>query len=467
MCHDGREIDVEVRGSLLTFNGRPSLLAVVSDVTERKRARQQLEDYASALQAANRSLEEYSFAAQAATRAKSEFLANMSHEIRTPLNAILGYSELIRGEEIDAQAPDERIESLDTILRNGKHLLSLINDVLDISKIEAGRFDVDIQPFSPWQLIEDVRRLIDIRAQQKGLAFRIEVETPLPATIQSDATRLRQILINLLGNAVKFTDKGSVRLRVALRREANAPRIEFGVIDTGRGISREYLDKIFGAFTQEPLGQKDCAAGGTGLGLTISRHLATLLGGQLTVESELGRGSIFLLNLPTGPLAGIEMVEPTDTPTYLPALPLIEKSRPAGVIRLEGRILLAEDGPDNQRLISHILRRAGAEVVAVENGAEAIAAVQQADREERPFQLVLMDIQMPVLDGFGATRELRRLGMKQPIVALTAHAMKQDRRRCIEAGCDDYATKPINRETLLRLAARHLGSARSAAPTMP
>ncbi|MDZ7619078.1 MAG: PAS domain S-box protein, partial [Patescibacteria group bacterium] len=211
---DGTEVDVEVRGAGLVFQGEPAMLAVLTDITEQQRAQRELREYAEAMQAANHSLEEYSFAAQAASRAKSEFLANMSHEIRTPMTAILGFAEMLRNDGDLSKAPPSRIEAIDTVLRNGEHLLRLINDILDLSKIEAGRFGVDRSECSLLSLVSDVQDMVEIRARAKNLPFIVEFAGAIPETIQSDATRLRQILVNLIGNAVKFTDSGEVRLRI-------------------------------------------------------------------------------------------------------------------------------------------------------------------------------------------------------------------------------------------------------------
>jgi len=453
---DGKQLEVEVRGAPLKFQGQLHLLAVVTDLTERNRAQRGLEEYAAALQAANRSLEEYSFAAQAATRAKSDFLANMSHEIRTPLTSILGYTELVLGEEVQAGAPAERIGALDTVLRNGNHLLALINDVLDLSKIEAGHFDVEVASCDVIKTVVDVQSIIAIRAREKGLEFAVDWPSALPASVQTDPIRLRQILINLLGNAVKFTDAGSVRLSIELDTSEPEPWIAFTIADTGSGISQDDLETIFEPFQQGEGHRTDSKLGGTGLGLTISQRFADMLGGQITAQSELGRGSRFRLTLPIGLVDGVEMVNPRTHPTTATPIALpgeVKKGRPE---KLAGRILLAEDGADNQRLISFILRRAGADVEAVDDGRQAVDAVLRARKQGHPFDLVLMDMQMPVLDGFGATAELRELGYQGPVVALTAHAMKEDRKRCLEAGCNDYATKPINRQTLLALAAEYL-----------
>ncbi len=454
VCRDGAEIDVEVHGASLIFRGEPALLAVLTDITERQRVQRELHEYAEALQTANHSLEEYSFAAQAASRAKSEFLANMSHEIRTPMTAILGFAEILRSEGDLSKAPPTRIEAIDTVLRNGEHLLRLINDILDLSKIEACRFGVERDECALLGLVSDVQDLVEIRARAKNLPFIVEYAGAVPETIQSDATRLRQILVNLIGNAVKFTDSGEVRLRMEHLDLPERSMLEFTVIDTGVGIAGDKLDSVFQPFTQAE--EHGGRRGGTGLGLTISRELARLLGGELTVESKVGEGSTFRLRVPTGPLDGIRRIaDPATTAVARRVKPLADQFDAASV-RLQGRILLAEDGPDNQRLIECILRRTGTEVVIVDDGQQAVERAEAADQAGESFDLILMDMQMPVLDGYEATRRLRRDGCAIPIVALTAHAMKGDRMKCLDAGCDDYATKPIQRPQLLRLVSHYL-----------
>ncbi|MFZ5831575.1 MAG: ATP-binding protein [Planctomycetota bacterium] len=417
------------------------------------RSQQGLEEYARALEQANHCLEEYTFTAQAATRAKSELLANMSHELRTPLTSILGFAEVLRNEGDIAKAPRARIEAIDTILRNGEHLLRLINDVLDLSKIEAGRFEIERCTCSLVQIVGEVQRLVVPRAREKHLAVQVQYLTRIPETIVSDPTRVRQILINLLGNAVKFTERGCVRLEVrCLDAEGPDPRIELAVIDTGIGMDGKQLAAIFEPFVQAHKG-RGVAHGGTGLGLAISRKLAGLLGGTIDAESAPGVGSTFRLTLPTGSLAGVPMVD-VSLAQCTAETPAAGSQQVDVAAPIYARILLADDGADNRRLISFLLRKAGVDVIAVEDGQMAIDAALSAVDQQTPFDLILMDIQMPVVDGYEATRQLRACGYRRPIVALTAHAMKDDRRKCLEAGCDDYATKPIQRAALLALVAR-------------
>ena len=387
--------------------------------------------------------------AEHANQAKSEFLANMSHEIRTPMTAIIGFAETLLDPTL---SEDQRSDAVATICRNGKHLLELINDILDLSKIEAGRLDIEWTSCSIGRVVVDAMALLQHRCDTKRLALHVEFDGPLPETIQSDPTRLRQILINLVGNAIKFTETGSVRLVIRVVDRDSAPMIEMDVIDTGIGMTREQASRLF-----KPFGQADASTtrkfGGTGLGLSISRRLARKMGGDIRVlSSEVGTGSQFRATVAAGSLEGVNWIDAPRLSTFAAK----RESAAASVVSaqcLSGRrILLAEDGPDNQRLISHVLNRAGAEVIAAENGKVAIGfALAAPDEDLGPFDLILMDMQMPVMDGYAATKLLRKRGHAGPIIALTAHAMAGDREKCLQAGCTDYATKPIDREKLIAL----------------
>jgi CheY-like chemotaxis protein len=343
------------------------------------------------------------------------------------------------------------------IHRNGEHLLEIINGILDISKIEAGKLEIERIPCSPVQIVSDVVSLMRTRATAKNLALEVEYQGDIPETIQTDPTRLRQILINLTGNAIKFTATGSVRIVVRMDEEpGHAPHLCCDVVDTGIGLTQDQIDKVFEPFTQADFSTTR-RFGGTGLGLTISKRLAAMLGGELTVRSQAGVGSTFTASVDAGSLDHVRRLS-------APSEALLEKAPPTPVfpaIRLQGRVLLAEDGPDNQRLISLLLKKVGLEVVVAENGQIAcdlaLPTQPPADGEDvRPFDLILMDIQMPVLDGYHATERLRNAGHRGPIVALTAHAMQSDRQRCLDAGFDDYATKPINRTEFFAMLQRHL-----------
>ncbi|MCC6229976.1 MAG: PAS domain S-box protein [Phycisphaerales bacterium] len=426
--------------------GRPlSVAGSIDDVTEwieaQEALRQSLHDLIQTRDAmaarqrelieSTQKLEAARAEAEAANRAKSDFLARVSHEFRTPLNAVLGFTELVDDEA-------SRVDALATIRCNAEHLLSLINDILDLSKIEAGKLKAASEPTDA---ISEIRHAVELhsqRAQAKGISLSCEVVNAPPGQIQSDPMRLRQILINLVGNAIKFTERGEVRVCVEYRADN---RLSVHVRDTGIGIDPRHLVSLF-----EPFQQVDSSmsrrSSGTGLGLSISKHLAEMLGGNITVQSEPGQGSVFALTISALPAKAIEREVQVGPP-------------PAHVTPLEGlRVLLAEDGEDNQRLFCCFLKRAGAVVTLANNGQEAIERAQQALAEGSPPQVLLMDMQMPILDGYEATSRLRAAGYSLPIVALTAHATLTDRQRCLDAGCDDFATKPISARDLIALCRR-------------
>jgi len=390
--------------------------------------------------------------AQAANQAKSDFLANMSHEIRTPMTSILGYAELLEEQDSDAV---KRHEHLAAIQRNGKHLLTLINDILDVSKIEAGQMTTERIECRICEVLADLLSLLRQRARDKGIQLEIEYRGEIPLRLYTDPTRLRQILVNLVGNAIKFTERGSVTLVVSMAAPSKhlKPRLQFEVIDTGIGLDSDKKENIFKAFTQAD-GTMSRRFGGTGLGLTISKGLAKMLGGDIQVESELGKGSTFTVTVETGPLDGVPMVADCRE-----AFQELENERQAQLrarppaTDLDGRILLVEDGLDNQRLLTFLLTKAGADVMVAENGKVGCEKALEAWRAGESYDLVFMDMQMPVMDGYQATRELRDAGYSLPIVALTAHAMSHERAKCLEAGCDDYFTKPVDRTRLIAVAA--------------
>ncbi|MCG8405890.1 MAG: ATP-binding protein [Phycisphaerales bacterium] len=381
--------------------------------------------------------------AEAATICKSEFLANMSHEIRTPMTAILGYAETIA----DNVTEPENIEAAGIIRRNGEHLLEIINDILDISKIEAGKMRVESSLCSPYEIATDVASLFRVRIEAKNLEFNIETVGPIPEAIQTDPSRLRQILVNLMGNSVKFTENGGIRLILRFVKDYEKPEMQFDILDTGIGMSKEKADKLFQAFSQ---GDTSLVRnfGGTGLGLTISKRFAEMLGGDITVvDTQEGVGTRFRVTVATGPLDGVKMLDDPAADRTVER----EKAKSSDIRgTLSGcRVLFAEDGPDNQRLISFILKKAGSEVVLVENGQLAVNEAMSAVAAGKPFDVILMDMQMPVLDGYSASSLLREKGYTGPIIALTAHAMAGDRKKCLDAGCTDYATKPVERKQLI------------------
>ncbi len=399
------------------------------------------------LRLANAALDRARDNADAANLSKSAFLANMSHEIRTPMTAILGFAQNLLDLELPAA---ERLNNARTICRNGEHLLQLINDILDISKIEAGKLEVERIRCSPVQVVAEVQSLMQVGADAKRLPMHVEFIGRIPETIETDPTRLRQILVNLLGNAIKFTEAGSVRL---VTRIVEGPALQFEVIDTGIGMTPAQLQRLFQPFAQAD-SSKTRRFGGTGLGLTISRRLAEMLGGTVTVNSASGEGSAFTVTIATGALDGIPLL---DNPTQALTLKMESPSAPQPEdLGLDCRILLAEDGPDNQRLITHLLRKAGAEVTVAENGRQAVEAALAAHNGGNPFDVILMDMQMPVMDGYEASALLRAKGYRGAIVAFTAHAMASDREKCLAAGCDEYASKPIDRGQLLATIRRQL-----------
>ena len=409
-------------------------------------ARGQAERQAGELAVLARDRDEARRAAQEASRLKSEFLAHTSHEIRTPMTALVGYTELLGDPDL---SPAERAEGLATIRRNGEHLMTIVNDILDLSKIESGRMTIERMACSPFALVAEVTAVLRPRAAHDGLDVEVGYRSPLPETIETDPTRLRQILLNLLGNAIKFTPRGSVRLEVGPVEDT---RLCFEVIDTGIGLDAEQQARLFTAFSQADASTTR-RFGGTGLGLAISKRLAGMLGGDLQVRSVPGEGSTFTLTIDVGSLAGVRLL---DRPPEVRAA--AERPEPSADERqaLRGRILLAEDGLDARRLLARHLRAAGAEVETAENGLVACELALRAAEAGAPYDLILMDMQMPELDGYAAAARLRAAGYRGPIVALTAHAMEDERARCLGAGCDGFATKPILRRTLIEVARAYL-----------
>jgi PAS domain S-box-containing protein len=393
--------------------------------------------------------------AEEASRAKSDFLANMSHEIRTPMAAILGYTDLLAEDGDRGSAPKHRLEYIETIQRNGEHLLTIINDILDLSKIEAGKMTVEHIETRPREILADVVCLMRVKATGKGIALAVEHETAVPETIQSDPVRLRQILVNLVGNAIKFTELGGVTIRVGLDRLASGgSQLRFSIVDTGIGMDDEQLGRLFSAFSQADASTTR-RFGGTGLGLRISQTLARMLGGDIVVCSTPGTGSTFTVTVDTGSLVGVAMLAPD---TGAPVTEIREPVKLGEARPLQGlRVFLAEDGPDNQRLISFHLVKCGAQVRVFENGRLALEAltvdgtVEGALLDDPPCDIVLTDMQMPEMDGYTLAATLRAKGWKRRIVALTAHAMSGDAQRCVESGCDTYASKPIDRAGLIEV----------------
>jgi len=426
---DGRIIDVDVTRHPLDLNGRTVALAVLQDVTERK-------EVAAALEKAKEAAEE-------ANRAKSEFLANMSHEIRTPMNGVLGMTDLL----LDTELNPEQLEYASLAKSSAESLLTIINDILDFSKIEAGRLELESIQFNLRESLAPTFKTLAIRAHQKGLELTCDIHPEVPEQLVGDSGRLKQVIINLVGNAVKFTEEGEVGLRVSM--DSNAPdglRLHFVVSDTGIGIAAEKQKAIFEAFSQAD-GSIARRFGGTGLGLTICSRMVEMMGGKIWVESAVGHGSAFHFTASLG-------VGKDVTKTPLLNAPGREQE-PEGVAARrtvpEGRklrLLLVEDDAVNQRLAQALLEKKGHRVTIAGNGREALAAL---DREK--FDAVLMDVQMPEMDGFEATAAIRArerdTGRHLPIIAMTAYTMAGDRERCLKAGMDSYISKPLNFQELM------------------
>ncbi len=447
-------------------NNLPYRMAgIITDVTDRRRleddrnryiadlqtSRDQIAAQAAQLLQQTEVLQHTQKLAEVASRSKSEFLANISHELRTPLTAILGYSDLLYEEGDLSRAPQSRLDMLDTIRLNGRHLLQIIEDLLDLSKIEAGKMPIESIACRPEQFLDEARRHLELQAKSKGLDFVVRSASLLPATFLGDPKRIRQILFNLVGNAIKFTESGRIALEMTAIPGDKA-RIEFVVTDTGIGMTTEQLGRLF-----QPFGQADASTtrkfGGTGLGLSITRRLAELLQGGIKVESEPGLGSTFtvwfLAEIPHN-----TAWQPDVSPVLPEAAPSPQRVVPQSV--LEGaRILVADDVEPNRRMIGFMLNKSGSEVVFAHDGLEALELVARAERDEHPFDIVLMDMQLPKLNGYLTTRQLRGNGYRGTIIAMTACAMAEDREECLAAGCDDYLAKPIDRHALIEVCAHY------------
>jgi signal transduction histidine kinase/DNA-binding NarL/FixJ family response regulator len=382
-----------------------------------------------------------------ANRSKSEFLANMSHEIRTPLTAVIGFAESLLD---TSHSMEERVDSINRIIQAGKHLLRIINEILDLSKIEANRLEIEYIPFKLVDVFRDIHSLVKLQTSEKGLNFKITYETAIPAKIKSDPVRLKQILLNLCNNAIKFTKQGSINIKVS--SDMLQEMLTLKVIDSGIGMTQEQIAKLF-----KPFSQADASTtrkyGGTGLGLHLSKQLAEKLGGNLIVESVPDVGSCFTLTVSTGRIAGTEML--TECPDF--DHQDMVRSAKSKQLRLSGRVLLTEDNQDNQRLVSLLLKRMCVDFDIANNGKEALAMVSNNN-----FDLILMDVQMPVMDGLTATRLLRQQGFAGPIVALTANAMQQEKQECMEAGCNDVCTKPIDYDVFGKVLSKYLDTVEEA-----
>jgi len=382
--------------------------------------------------------------AEEATEAKAAFLANMSHEIRTPMNAIVGFSDILA----DMGLTEEQREYVGIIQESAQHLLAVVNDILDFSKVEAGKLKVELIDWPLGKLLDSIESLMGAKAAEKGIEFRIIEGEGLPVEIRTDPMRLRQCLINLVNNAIKFTQEGYVHLNVNPEQVDGKAYIRFDVEDSGVGIPADKQESVFEAFSQADGGTAR-KFGGTGLGLAITRQFAELLGGQISLQSEAGKGSVFSLKVP----AGVDVSKGPSADSGKVAEKATAGEAESGQRMFSGRVLVAEDTKTNQVLIKLLLTKMGLEVTIAENGKEA---VDKALRED--FDLIFMDIQMPVMDGYEATRILRSKEKGVPIVALTASAIKGDDGKCFAAGCDDYMSKPINQKRLVEVLGKYLGS---------
>jgi PAS domain S-box-containing protein len=436
------------------------------DITWRKRAEDELVLAQSEAQEACRSAEQVNRQlaeaveranimaqeAVAASRAKGEFLANMSHEIRTPMNAILGFAELLASERLT----ERQQEFLKTIGDSGRHLLSIIEDILDFSKIEAGRLQTEMREFSLGDLLGGVERLMRPLAERKSIRLILEIEPKPGIKIHSDEARIRQCLINLVSNAIKFTETGQIVVRTRIETEGpSRSKVRFEVQDTGIGISADQMKYLFEPFRQGD-GSTTRLFGGTGLGLAITRQLAELLGGRVSVTSEVGAGSTFVLELPVECRGSDESPAPQTKP-------LDSRSRPSKSVplRLSGQVLVVEDSANNRMLMKILLEKFGLQVTLASDGVQGLQMAQS-----RSFDLILMDIQMPKMTGYEVVQALRGQGLRTPIVALTAHAMKDDHQRCLEVGCDLVLTKPLDRARFKQMLLRFLVPGETAGPTI-
>ncbi|WP_432823785.1 ATP-binding protein, partial [Trichloromonas sp.] len=387
--------------------------------------------------------------AEDANQAKSSFLANMSHEIRTPMNAILGFTEILKRGYVKNE--QESLRYLNTIHSSGKNLLELINDILDLSKVESGRLEVEKIRVDPYTILNEVIQMLKVKAEEKGLVVNFVAGNAVPAEIETDPVRLRQIAFNLIGNSIKFTEQGSVTVSCRYERMQSGPCLIIDIVDTGIGMSDEAQAKVF-----EPFVQADTSVtrrfGGTGLGLAIARKFARAMGGDIRVKSEPGKGSVFSVALTTGDLSGVSFLLPEQVAALQRDIHVVAGTRWKFP---EARILVVDDGAENRELVKFLLEESGLAVDEAENGQVGVEKALAA-----PYDVVLMDVQMPVMDGFTAAGILRSKGLKMPLIALTANAMKGFEEECLAVGYSDYLSKPIDIDRFMELMARLLGGCR-------
>jgi signal transduction histidine kinase/ActR/RegA family two-component response regulator len=437
---------IEVKGEdeigqlALTFN--QMMDDIERETAGRKQAEQDLIETNRHLERQTILAKDMAAQAEMANKAKSEFLANMSHEIRTPMNSIMGFGDLLAEGDLSADQKDD----VNIIREATKDLLNLIDDILDFSKIEAGQLEVNMTECPLGKMLSFLESMMKVQACKKSLDFRVMAGNDLPAHIQTDPFRLQQCLINLVGNAIKFTDQGHVHVKISHHVDRNKPFIHFDIEDTGIGIPQDRQQAIFESFTQAD-GSTTRKYGGTGLGLTVTKQLTGLLGGKLTLSSEAGKGSVFSLIIPAN-MDSADRLLPKQGNGLKQS---VEESHIPEASTFSGNVLVAEDNETSQALMKLSLARMGLEVSIAKDGHQALKKASSSS-----FDLILMDIQMPHMNGYEVTRTLRQQGNDTPIVALTAKAMKNDKQNCLEAGCDDYLAKPINRRELRRVLAKYM-----------
>jgi PAS domain S-box-containing protein len=438
LTSDGSSFPIEMTGALQNINGKEVLQLHVRDITLRKEAEEQMLNARKMAEEAKRMAEHAREEAELASQAKSEFLANMSHEIRTPLNGIVGMAQLIA----DTKLSSEQFNCIETIQQSTSGLLNIINHVLDISKIEAGQMDVRLSVIDLRSICDSLFHMFEPQAQQSGVSIRFQCQDNVPLYVMGDEGLIEQVLINLVGNALKFTHQGSITLNIECHNKSpKGAELYFQIIDTGIGINKEKQGSIFDKFMQADSSAKRLY-GGTGLGLAICKQLVELMGGKIGLISSLGQGSTFFFNL-TLPQA-----------SHPAALKEPESVRSKTVAKADAKILLVEDNLVNQKVATAILRKAGCHVDTADNGQDAIQQIRT-----QKYDLILMDCQMPVMDGFEATARIRAMGPPLntiPIIAITAHAMKDDKQKCIDGGMNDYISKPVSRQGLINLINNYL-----------
>ena len=440
---DGSTFPADLSISVAYEKGNEVFIGVIRDITARKNAEEKKKKFLIKLKEKAEELQRAKEEAILASKSKSEFLANMSHEIRTPMTAILGYIDLLK--ENPKAVSEEAMEQILVIEKNGGYLLNIINDILDLSKIEAEKLELEFAPMDIFDLSSNIKELLQAKLVEKKLKFDIDYAFPIPDKVMADQIRIRQILINLLGNAIKFTQKGSVTLKIKWDEDSSS--MVFDVIDTGIGMTEEQQEKVFQSFQQadNSITRK---FGGTGLGLAISKRLCEMMNGSISVSSEYGQGTTFTVKVRMNAIGNIRHQK---APEKKEKTKITLETANA----LEGRVLLVDDNMTNLTLISKVLKKMNLDVECCMNGQEAVTMLLE---KEEDFQIVLMDVQMPVMDGLTAASILRQNEYEKPVIALTANTMSGDKEKCLDAGYSDFASKPINKQKLFQILQSHLSS---------